>query len=352
MSGTKGTSGAPAANNSGSNNNNQGVTVFTTPVKAKARVSRGTVTVGSSQPAPQAQSSLSQSSSGSGGGTSSVTGTDPKPGDAIELQDIPFAATGTKPIVKPTSVVERAHWDGTVWAGGNNRMALARACLRFWKELAFAAMDASWTEQLTWWYAKTYGTSGELARMAEECRNMTDLKKWLERRFLSDVTVAELTAPMYRVQQRGMPMEEYAAEGRRIWRDVCDLIPHQEETSVQVWVSQIDPQWAKINQSVLAELNQCAAWEQVLDVVARWRLAINEPTRPGGAEFTVPAATTAKTAGAGAGEGTVGAKVSRTGPGCWICGSTEHRKRQCPSRPDRAKAQEARDQGKGKGRSE
>ncbi len=125
----------------------------------------------------------------------------------------------------------------------------------FWKRLAKAVKGHKWTEDYTWLYVTLFGTTGTLAGdVQERCKDMGELKLYLERRFLRDVTVAELTAPVYRVAQKGTTIVDYVAEGSRIWRMVADLIPSQEKNAIQFWASQLDQRWAQRNQVVFSML--------------------------------------------------------------------------------------------------
>jgi len=314
-----GTNGAPAANGGG-NNNNQGPVVFTTPVRPRKAPGK-TKGSGVSQP------SHSMSSS-SGGSTSSGTGTaqppDSDPGDNLDLADLPFEQSGTKPLMKPASVVGGAIWDGTSTHGeGQDRLGVALAAMLFWKRLAKVVKGHKWTEDYTWLYVTSFGTTGTLASdVQERCKDMGELKLYLERRFLRDVTVAELTAPVYRVAQKGMTIVDYAAEGSRIWRMVGDLIPSQEKNAIQFWVSQLDQRWAQHNQVVFSMLKtRCSTWEEVEDAIAEFRHSIwDEAPMQVGRGNPNPNHTPGKP----------GSRANKNGPGCWSCGSMEHLRRDCP----------------------
>lgn len=296
---------------------------------------------------------LSAPSQSSGTTVSTSQPSHADPGDELELQDIPFASTGTKPRYKPTARLGRVYWDGK---GGPDLLSKTRACLAFWKELAHTVSDAEWTSTDTWWYVKEYGSGGDLTQIVSDCTNMEELKLRLERKYLRSVTVAQLTTPIYQLRQGQLPLEEYASKGRRTWKEVGDLIPQQEAASVHTWVGQINPAWARMNQAVYQALQGCKSWTDVEEAVAHWSSAINElPVQRKGTE-NPPLANNAGAAGVGAtgaaqpqtqGQGTTdgGSRGSRTGAGCWICKSPDHLKRDCPDRVNKS-------QGKGLGGSE
>lgn len=351
MSGSTGTNGASAANSGGNNNNNhQGrASTYTTPIKSRSRKKAGT---GSAPSAP-----LSSSMGGSTGSGSTTTGTTSAPtaGDGIDLQDIPFAKAGTKPLQKPSGIMGEAHWDGT--APGGDPMARARACICFWRELTKTVKDCMWTEEHTWFYVKYHGLS-KIKAMASNCESMGQLKEWLEKRYIREVTVATLTARIYALRQEGRSFGVYVEEGQQVWREVCDLLPGQEETAVQVWVGNLHESWRRCNQTIYEKLKECSSWVQVEDVEAEWGSSAmsHETKEPAPAPIQRnPVAAAPRAVGGGG-----GAREQRVGPGCWICGSMEHRKRECPDRPPRASEPRqgqvgtpaAAGQGKGKGRSE
>lgn len=280
----------------------------------------------------------------------SPTKVDVPPGDGVCLQDIPFKGDDVKPLVKPDKVQGNAHWDGEVGTG--DHLALARRCLRFWKNLAHVAIDSRWSEAMTWLYVKNHGFTG--SSMTDECRNMADFKGWLEEHYLEEVTVAALIAPIYCVEQGRTSIMAYAQMGEDTWKEVCDLAPTQEEVSVRVWVSRVNPEWARLNQIVYDHLGGCSTWKEIRAVVARWKTTLNHlpPLTP--AQAPRPPTVVVKAVGTKKGDagGVIeGAKERRVGPGCWICGAMDHMKRECPNRPVRPTT-EPQGQGKGKGRSE
>jgi len=347
MSGATGTNGASAANGSGGNNNNtsSGGGTFTTPVKSKPRTrsKMGGLDGAGTGSVPPVQTMVPSGGSSVATSTTPPPKADVPPGDGVCLQDIPFKGDDVKPLIKPDKVQGNAHWDGK--AGTGDRLALARRCLRFWKSLAHVAIDSRWSEAMTWLYVKNHGFTGP--SMTDECRNMADFKGWLEEHYLEEVTVAALVSPMYCVEQGRTTITAYAQAGEDTWKEVCDLAPTQEEVSVQVWVSRINPEWARLNQLVYDYLGGCSTWKEVRAVVARWKTTLNDlhPPRPA----QVPPPPTAAVPAVGAKKG--GAKERRLGPGCWICGSMEHMKRECPDRPVRP-ITEPQSQGKETGRSE
>lgn len=333
-----GTNGAPAAN-SGGNNNNRGPVAFTTPVRPR-KTKGGVGTSGVSQPSHFTPSS-------SGGNTSSGTGTiqppDSDPGDNLDLADLPFEQSGTRPLMKPASMVGGAVWDGTTTHGeGQDRLGVALAAMLFWKRLAKVVKGHKWTEDYTWLYVTSFGTTGTLASdVHERCKDMGELKLYLERRFLRDITVAELTAPVYRVAQKGISIVDYAAEGSRIWRMVGDLIPSQEKNAIQFWVSQLDQRWAQRNQVVFSVLKTRCSWEEVEDAIAEFRHSIwdEAPMQVGRGNHTPgggssPKAPVQVSTGMGTSltpsAGKPGSRANKNGPGCWSCGSMEHLRRDCP----------------------
>jgi hypothetical protein len=369
-----GTSGAPAANassgSSNNNNNNQGgvSAVSTTPVKARTKTASGVGGIGG-------VSSLSPSSlaSTTGGTTTTTTvpptvplQSDADPGANLDLADLPLEPPSTKPLVKPTGVMWGVVWDGTSVHGEPCRLGLALAAMQFWRKLSNAVRNAKWSEDFAWIYVTSYGTTGTLGRDAMSCTNLGEFKLYLERRYFRDVTVAELVAPVYQVAQTGSPIADYAREGARVWALVRDLIPSQEKIAVQFWSSQLDTRWAQHNQAIFSVLRSCATWDQVEDSIAAYRNAIWDeqpprqgnngthpgtkgrggPSRGGPSPPSTPPAVSG-TVPAGAGGGKASNRANKNGPGCWTCGSLDHRRRDC-LQTDKADGE----QGKGLGKSE
>lgn len=334
------TNGAPAANNSGQNSNLQtGTPVFTTPVRSRGKGTGG---------ATGGASGVSQPTSSSQATTTSVR-PDSDPGSSLELTDLPFLQDqNAKPLIKPTGVIGGVSWDGTSFrGGGDERLGKALEVMAFWKRLAKLVQVHKWNEGYTWLYVTMYGTTGTLAvEVQERCANVGEFQQYLTRRYLSDLTVAELTAPVYQVAQRGRPIALYAADGARIWRMVADLISSQERNSVQLWIGKTDQRWAQRNQAVLEALKACSSWEQVENVLAERRQSIwddvqEQRRNPAPAQArSFPASTPSTTTVAAQTDNaavatttsttTTGTRSNRNGPGCWKCGSPDHRKRDCP----------------------
>jgi hypothetical protein len=365
-----GTNGAPASvsNNGGNNSNNGGgQKPFTTPVKARASRSKAAASLGS-QTSSGGQGSGSGSSSASGGsgeaqqvssggqqgsgsGSSSASGgsgeaqqvssggqrvaqfvADPDPAATLDLVEINFARTGTKPLVKPTETIKGAFWDGAGPRGAvSTRHEVSLAAMQFWKRLAQVVEDVDWTDKYAWLYVTAHGLGGQLrTRVVNECRNMEQLREWLQQEYLRDVTVAELTAPIYQLKQMAQTSSQYFQQGYDMWLLVSDLIPTQERATVATWVGGLDESWARNNQAVYRELRNASTWMGVREVLAENKLSLNEPTiRPRSKEGG-----RAQASKVGSGE-----KPKRTEDQddrgvlvCWSCNEAGHKKRDCPKR--------------------
>lgn len=339
-----GTNGAPAAvsNMGGNSNNSGGQKPFTTPVKARASRSKTSASLGS-QASSGGQGSGSGSSStsvGSGAaqqGSSGAQGVvhsvvDPDPAATLDLVEINFASAGTKPLVKPTEAINGAFWDGVGPRGAaSTRHEVSLAAMQFWKRLAQVVEDVDWSDKYTWLYVTTHGLGGLLrTRVINECRNMEQLREWLQQEYLRDVTVAELTAPIYQLKQMAQTSSQYFQQGYDLWLLVSDLIPSQERAAVATWVGGLDEAWARNNQAVYRELRSTSTWIGIREVLAENKLSLNEPAQH------------RKTKGGGraqAGKAGSGEKPRRAEEQddqgvlvCWVCNEPGHKKRDCPKR--------------------